>query len=213
MRALGPTLAFAFAASFTLVGCLEEPSFETAYLAETDLCAPEAAPEFAALVAECETRFLADGSCAGILSFRGSLDLVDGIASSRELDRTDFVVTDPGAGPTLVTATLAGRAPFFAFAFQLDDVGGLLSTGDTNRVVDLGRTSAGVMPNLTDDRLTFTLRLEDGAASKEKEFRTGNVTITRLTATELAGTLTATNFAEDSLTGCFHAFVTGTTSP
>lgn len=190
-------------------GCLQEPDFESAYDLEVDLCAPERAAELQASIDACRQRYLADGSCAGVMSFTGLIDDVDVVVSG-ELDATIATHATESAGLSLESLVLEGRAPFFGFQMTFGDLGGLVSEPAVPRDLAL---DAVATPSLTDAATTLTFRITDGAASKQRQHRSGTASITLQQPTEVAGTFGAANFAGDLLNGCFHGFVTETRGP
>jgi len=65
-----------------LSGCQEPISAPSAFTQERYLCDPEHRSEYDAMVAQCLADHLRDGTCSGLISFRGTIDSQDVVVDS-----------------------------------------------------------------------------------------------------------------------------------
>jgi hypothetical protein len=96
-----------------LTGCAEPIAAPSAFTEERFLCDAEHLAEFDAILAECRNSHLADASCSGYISFRGTIDSQPVVVDAP----TTLVKFDDQAMPAEMTTrgfTLWASAPYFA---------------------------------------------------------------------------------------------------
>lgn len=195
-----------FLALSSLAQACEGVEIAPLYERETDLCSEQNTGLFAERVAECEERFLEDGSCAGVFSFAGTL-LGEPVIVDSELDESSFVDAQV-AELTVVRdrVLLLGSSPYFDFVLVFYLLGGDADLGDVNRELTIG----GMMQHpsgWSSDALTRAdLRVTAPPDSDDLAMTGGSVLITRQTLTESAGRFMFERGEETSLSGCFHVF-------
>jgi hypothetical protein len=110
-----------FGAGVGLTGCLEPVSAPPAFSEESYLCDAEHTAEFDAILEQCRDAHRRDGSCTGLVSFRGTID-----SQSVVLDAptTRVVLSEPSISGTTVRRemTVWASAPYFAFRFSFVNV-------------------------------------------------------------------------------------------
>ena len=95
------------------LGCVEPLEAPSAYASESFLCGAERAAEWNAFVADCNERHRIDGSCPGVVSFRGDLEGEPFVASSRVFVAS---ISYNLADPTVVREiSCDGYSPYFKF--------------------------------------------------------------------------------------------------
>ena len=95
-----------------LAGCGDALHAPSAFAEEQYLCDEGHRSEFDALVAACRDVYLRDRSCAGFVSFRGTIDLQPVVVDSRA---TQAVIQDQPRGGGVVThaLTVSASSPYF----------------------------------------------------------------------------------------------------
>jgi len=192
-----------------LAGC-DGVAITTLYESELDLCLPENAEIFAMRVAECRARFLSDGSCAGVMSFSGTL-ADEPVAVETELEQARILEAElPDLSVVRDELELYGESPYFRFVFVLYMLGGATDLGETNRTLDVGGALSHPAGWSSDALMRTDLRITAPPDSLDFPLTAGNIVITTQSLTESAGRFSFSRGAPSAteLDGCFHAFTT-----
>ena len=120
MRDLGTLGAAVALVTLTTAGCgspLEAPS---GFDEERYYCDPPHAADWNEQIANCRASYLLDGSCEGLISYRGLVDSQNVVVDSQV---TQLKITDSlrGDGTTSRYFSIYGRSPYFFFSFNLPD--------------------------------------------------------------------------------------------
>lgn len=196
-----------FVAVSLLSGCPDGVGLVPLYETEIDLCAADRVDELASRVEACRAAHELDGSCAGVMSFAGTL-FGEGLVVDTELVETEedhAVFADDSSAFDVLT--LYGDSPYFAFKFALSLIGGAPDLGDTSRVLEIGGPTGNDPGWSTDAFARAEVRISAPPDSVDLAMTRGQLVITYQTAGEHAGTFSFARGA-DTLTGCFHAFST-----
>lgn len=197
---------FALAALFLPLLACDGVDIAPLYELEVDLCAPENAEAFAARVADCRARFVADGSCAGVFSMSGML-LEEPITVDAELDESSLVDAElPDDTFVRDRVSMLGASPYFRFVLIFYLLGGAIDLGDTNRPLTIGGAMSHPPGWSSDSSARADLRISAPPDSDDLSISSGEVVITRQTLTESAGTFSFVRGENTALDGCFHAF-------
>lgn len=194
-------------AALGLAAC-DGVAITTLYESELDLCLPENAEILAARIDDCRVRFLADGSCAGVMSFSGTL-ADEAVVVETELDEARLLDAElPDLSVVRDELELYGASPYFRFVLVLYMLGGAADLGDTSRALDVGGALSHP-PGWSNDALMRTdLRISAPPDSLDFPLTSGSIVITTQTLTESAGRFSFSRGAPSAtdLEGCFHAF-------
>ena len=100
-----------------LASCASPLDAPSAFTGERFLCEEKDASEWAARIQDCRASFALDGSCPGLISFRGVLDSQSVVVDSPV---TRLTVTDTLRPGGIITRDLflSGLSPYFRFSFD-----------------------------------------------------------------------------------------------
>jgi hypothetical protein len=197
-------LAFVAACAFGSAACAAPVENEPAYASERFLCGAPNAELWQDAVERCRVRYERDASCAGMISFEGTLE-DQPVTLDAEVGRSQFVDAPSPAGPTLRSnVKIYGRTPYFQFTLQLKEIGGEVGGGP--RTLQIG---GAPQPDelLTDSIVRPSFRMSVGGDSKDLAGQSGELEVERQTEDEEAGAFSMQFRTPGArIDGCFHVF-------
>lgn len=187
------------------MGCVEGIDPPTAYESERYLCEDSQAWEQA--IAECVEAYLRDGSCGGVMSFRGTLEDTPVVVDS-QLSASRFLLAQSEGHPLrLLDIDTVGNSPYFRFAFKIRSFGGAADEVTAAETVYTVNTQARTQPEpLSDLHVETSLRLTAGGGSVDLAGlnEKGQVVIEGRGPDLLRGRIQAAfGKASDQIEGCF----------
>jgi hypothetical protein len=188
--------------------CFDPVQAPNAYDAEVDLCAPVNAETYRARVQDCRLRWQQDhGSCAGVVSFSGTLQGVRVVVDA-DLEQTQVRNIQVNGVTYRDRLKMVGTSPYFQFELASKLVGGTEDVGVGIRTLAI---HPAVDPQSTwyeDSRVDVELGLFAGT-SGDIQLSSGELVLEEQTADESSGRLHGKSLdGESELSGCFHAFTT-----
>ena len=196
-----------FLAVSLMSGCPDGVGLVPLYETEIDLCTAERADELASRVDACRAAHELDGSCAGVMSFTGTLFGEAVVVDTELVETEEDQAVFPDESAALDVLTLYGDSPYFAFRIAHSLIGGAPDLGDASRVLEIGGTTDNDPGWSTDALARAEVRISAPPDSVDLAMTRGQLVMTYQTAGEHAGTFSFARGA-DTLTGCFHAFST-----
>ena len=196
----------ALLAAALAAGCTDKLSTPSAYEEQRYLCDPSYALQLASEVEACSN----DKSCAGVVSFKGSLQGSPVTVESKVAIGQYIVVANGSSGQLWDQVLLNGASPYFNFVFYLKSLGGTVdSSPDEQRILRFN-AAAPAQPNaLSDDQIEGGMLLQAAGGSVDLRAMTnsGSVVLTKLASTELVGSFHGEfGGTNDVVDGCFHMF-------
>ena len=206
-RGTGAAFLLCAATAPVLGGCSSALDAPSVYESEVYLCAPEQADRWRTELERCRSEYERDGSCGGLVSWKGHLYQQPLTIESRfDVTRFEDLVRPDGVR-IRNEMKLSGISPYFRFRFRFWEVGGDMFGGERTLQV-IGGQAPGSEPQPFLDRFVrASIRLSASGQSVESSALSGNVDLSLQAVDEQAGTFHF-QFAEDAIDGCFHAFLT-----
>lgn len=198
----------AAAVAFSLgTACVQPFDAPSAYSTQRFLCDPQNAQVYAQEVADCRQQLKADGGCAGVLSFKGTLgDRPVVVESMLHDSRLSVLPQDGSQAPLIDEVEVHGKSPYFAYDAKFRSMGGALATDGGTRALTFNSDPNSLPDPLQDDKVLFQLRIS-GADSFTYVGRPGSATIEEQSPADIIGSFSGSfGPSPNHLDGCFHIF-------